>query len=45
VLALVGEVLRLIPLETDSAHYNSIITNMALCNMLHPAAMLSISAP
>ena len=36
VLALIGEVLRLVPLETDSAHYNSIITNTALCNMLPP---------
>lgn len=27
VLALIGEVLGLIPLEPDSAHYNSVITN------------------
>jgi len=31
VLALIGEVLRLVPFKTDSAHYNSIITNMAFC--------------
>jgi hypothetical protein len=33
VLTLIGEVLRLVPLETDSAHYIIIITIMALCNM------------
>jgi hypothetical protein len=27
VLALVGAVLRLVPLETDSTHYKSITTN------------------
>jgi hypothetical protein len=32
VLALIGEVLRLIPFKTDSAHYNSIITNSQLHN-------------
>jgi hypothetical protein len=30
VLALIGEVLRLVPFKTDSAHYNSIITNSQL---------------
>ena len=33
VLALISEVLRLVPLETDSTHYNSVIINMALCNI------------
>jgi hypothetical protein len=28
VLALIGEVLRLIPLETDSAHVNIVITDI-----------------
>jgi hypothetical protein len=32
VLALIGEVLRLIPFKTDSAHYNNIITNSQLHN-------------
>jgi len=32
VLALIGEVLRLVPFETNSAHYSNIITYMALCN-------------
>jgi hypothetical protein len=32
VLALVGEVLRLIPLEPDSRHSNSVSTNLPLCN-------------
>jgi hypothetical protein len=32
VLALIGEVLRLIPLKTDSAHYNNIITKTQLRN-------------
>jgi hypothetical protein len=32
VLALICEVLRLVPLEPDSAHYNNITTNMALYN-------------
>ena len=41
VLALIGEVLRLVPFETDSAHYIIIITNLTLCNMPHPAAKLS----
>ena len=32
VLALIGEVLGLVPFKTDPAHYNSIITNTQLCN-------------
>jgi hypothetical protein len=32
VLALIGEVLGLIPFKTDPAHYNSIITNSQLHN-------------
>jgi hypothetical protein len=32
VLALIGEVLRLIPFKTDPAHYNSIITKTQLRN-------------
>ena len=32
VLALIGEVLGLIPFKTDSAHYNSIITKTQLHN-------------
>jgi hypothetical protein len=31
VLALVGEVFGLIPLEPDSCHVNIVITNMQLC--------------
>ena len=38
------EVLRLVPLETDSAHYIIIATNMALCNMLHPWRDFPVSA-
>jgi hypothetical protein len=41
VLALVGEVLRLVPLKTDSAHYIIITTNMALCNTPHSTTRLS----
>jgi hypothetical protein len=44
VLALIGEVLRLVPLKTDSAHYDSVIAIMALCNMLHPWRDFPVSA-
>jgi hypothetical protein len=32
VLALIGEILRLIPFKTNSTHYNNITTNMQLRN-------------
>ena len=41
VLALVGEVFRLVLLKTDSAHYIIITTNSALCNRRYPAVRLS----
>jgi hypothetical protein len=41
VLALVGEVFRLIPLKTESVHYIIIITNSTLCNIHQSKARLS----
>ena len=40
VLALIGEVLGLIPLEPDSAHYNSVITIQTLCKLKLLLALL-----
>jgi hypothetical protein len=37
VFALVGEVLRLIPLEPDSCHANIVIIFLTLCNLARPS--------